>query len=389
MKITFVSNYINHHQIPFCDELYSVLGEDFAFVQTEPMEEERVSLGWDAKDIPTYVVCSYEKKALCEQKVMESDVVIWGGVEDESMLKPRLAAGKVVLRYCERMYKTGQWKAISPRGLIKKYGDHTKYRKKPVYLMCAGAFVASDYNIIKAYPNKKMKWGYFPEFIPHDIEVLMARKSGKNGKCELLWAARFIDWKHPELVVECVEVLKEQREDFHVTMIGGGQLKENVEMLIQEKGLENYITLAGTKTPKQVREMMERADIFLMTSDRNEGWGAVMNEAMNSGCAVIADRMEGASLFLIRPGENGFLYTKAQGKEIAKYVNLLLEDRERLDHVARAAYETIEKEWNPQVAAKRILQICEDILSTKGHVWRWESGPGSKAKIIKERSCCE
>ena len=40
MKTTFVSNYINHHQIPFCDALYRRLGEDFTFIQTEPMEEE-------------------------------------------------------------------------------------------------------------------------------------------------------------------------------------------------------------------------------------------------------------------------------------------------------------------------------------------------------------
>lgn len=45
MKINFISNYINHHQIPFCDCLYRKLGEDFTFIQTEPMEEERVKMG--------------------------------------------------------------------------------------------------------------------------------------------------------------------------------------------------------------------------------------------------------------------------------------------------------------------------------------------------------
>ena len=36
-----------------------------------------------------------------------------------------------------------------------------------------------------------------------------------------------------------------------------------------------------------------------------EGWGAVVNEAMNSGCAVVADHMIGAAPWLIRQGENG------------------------------------------------------------------------------------
>ena len=46
MTLTFVSNYINHHQIPVSNELYRLLGEDYAFIQTEPVEEERLRMGW-------------------------------------------------------------------------------------------------------------------------------------------------------------------------------------------------------------------------------------------------------------------------------------------------------------------------------------------------------
>lgn len=47
MKTVFVSNYINHHQIPFCNAMYAKLGDDFTFIQMEPMEEERIRMGWD------------------------------------------------------------------------------------------------------------------------------------------------------------------------------------------------------------------------------------------------------------------------------------------------------------------------------------------------------
>ena len=42
MKVVFVSNYINHHQIPFCNAMAKFLEGGFTFLQTEPMEEERV-----------------------------------------------------------------------------------------------------------------------------------------------------------------------------------------------------------------------------------------------------------------------------------------------------------------------------------------------------------
>lgn len=79
MKVTFVSNYINHHQIPFSDALYERLGPDYCFVQTMPMEEERVAMGWgvDIRKLP-YVRCLYEDEYLCRRAIAESDVALLG-----------------------------------------------------------------------------------------------------------------------------------------------------------------------------------------------------------------------------------------------------------------------------------------------------------------------
>ena len=124
MKVTMISNYINHHQIPVSDEFYKRLGEDYHFIQTEPMEEERVKMGWgdEVKELP-YLLCYYEQPKKCEKLILESDVVIFGGVEDESYISPRLKKGLFTIRYSERIYKEGQWKRVSPRGLLKKYKD--------------------------------------------------------------------------------------------------------------------------------------------------------------------------------------------------------------------------------------------------------------------------
>ena len=46
VKAVFISNYINHHQIPFSNALYEQLGDDYHFIQTEPMEEERIAGDW-------------------------------------------------------------------------------------------------------------------------------------------------------------------------------------------------------------------------------------------------------------------------------------------------------------------------------------------------------
>ena len=42
----------------------------------------------------------------------------------------------------------------------------------------------------------------------------------------------------------------------------------------------------------------------------------MVNEAMNSGCAVVADHMIGAAPWLIRQGENGRMYRDGEEQEL-------------------------------------------------------------------------
>ena len=82
MTITFVSNYINHHQIPFSNACYKELGGGYHFIQTEPMEEERIAMGWgkEAGGLP-YVKYFYEEEADCRKLLQESDIAIFGWMQ--------------------------------------------------------------------------------------------------------------------------------------------------------------------------------------------------------------------------------------------------------------------------------------------------------------------
>ncbi len=379
MKLTFVSNYINHHQIPVSTELYKALDEDYCFVQTEVMEQERAAMGWgvDRTKLP-YLKCWYEEPQICERLVMESDIVVFGGVEDERYIEKRLAAGKPVIRYSERLYREGQWKAVSPRGLLKKYKDHTRYRSKEVYLLCSGAYVASDFRIVRAYPNKMYKWGYFTETKTYDVDKLLREKNG--NPVEILFAGRFLPLKHPEYALRLAEHLRKKNISFHLTMVGGGELEESLHREAEQSGLLPYVTFTGFQKPEVVRDYMEKADIFLMTSNYLEGWGAVINEAMNSGCAVIADAKIGAVPFLIEHEKNGMVYADGNLQEFLSYGERLATDDKLRKKLGKAAYDTIVTYWNPEFAAKSLLEFAKEIL--EGRMCINKEGPLSKALVI-------
>lgn len=374
MKLVFVSNYINHHQIPLCDELYRLSGGSFVFLATEPMSAERIAMGWDEKGAQKeYVVNYFEDPEYGKSLIMDSDYVIFGGTESQELIIPRLEAKKFTVRYNERLYKTGRWKFISPRGLRQKHYDHTRFRKDPVYLLCAGAYVAGDYRLVRAYPDKMLKFGYFPA--AHEYENVHEKRNF-SSVVEILWAGRFIDWKHPEMMVELAKLLYKKGVEFKITMVGTGELKEQIEKQAFDEGVASRIVFKGALSPDEVREEMLRSDYFISTSDSQEGWGAVINEAMNSGCVTIAAREIGAAPYLIADGEDGFMYRACDTRAISEIIESLLNDAKKRKEIGRKAYETIINTWNAGVAAKRLWDFLED---PRHQLPKYEDGPVSRA----------
>lgn len=384
MKITFVSNYINHHQIPLAEELYAVLGGEYRFIQTEEMETERIQMGWDShtESLP-YLLKYYEKPEESKKLIADSDVVVFGGTDDESYITKRLEAHKPVIRCSERLYRNGQWKAVSPRGLRKKYLDHTRYRKSPVYLLCAGAYVPSDFHIVRAYPKKMFRWGYFPPFVKQDMDSLMEEKRKKRVP-RILWSGRLLELKHPEAALAAAAFLKKEGFSFELVLVGGGEMEQTLQEQIRQEQLEDVVQLKGFLRPEEVRRQMEQADIFLFTSDYREGWGAVVNEAMNSGCAVVANVAAGACPYLIEHGQNGLLYQNKHREELFAHVKRLLQKQELREQLGRNAYKTIADFWNAGHACEVLLLLCRKLLGEE-ELAAPSYGPGSLAPVIAPR----
>ena len=60
MKVVFLSNYLTHHQVPFCEAMCGLVGEDnFRFISTVPMEQERLNMGWQLGNDAAYEIKAY------------------------------------------------------------------------------------------------------------------------------------------------------------------------------------------------------------------------------------------------------------------------------------------------------------------------------------------
>lgn len=374
MKITFVSNYLTIHQIPFCEAMYRVLGDSFRFINTEPMEAERISMGWANEKKYPFELDLQQAGNLID----ESDIVIIGGTDDSS-IQNRLRNNQPIIRYSERVMRDGRWHVLSPRAICNMLKAHTKYTNNRIWLLCAGAYTSGDYELFGAYWGKCYKWGYFPKTFRISEKQLFVKKN--HAKVHLLWCGRMMRLKHPELAVLAARHLREQGIPFHMDIIGDGERKPELQQQLREHHLEDVVTMHGFLAPDQVRTYMDHADIFLFTSDFHEGWGAVLNEAMNSGCACVASHAIGAAPYLIQDGENGFLYCHGDTRQYCRRVEQLARDPSLCRTMGLKAYRTIAETWNADTAAQRLLHFCETGLRQEA-VPTYQEGPLSKAGFL-------
>lgn len=375
MRFLSCAGELNHHGKFMCDSMYFLLGKNFRRITTQKVNFERLNLGYSQNAVTEYNIeqLNAPKKEV-EKTVAWCDVVDFG-TAPEIYLEEAVKQNKIVFIRIERLFKEGFWKIIVPWVLLRYYKKYIRYRNnKNVYYLCVSAYAAKDLARIGVKGSRVLQWAYCPEF----IEASEKEFDKHNKRLEVLWCGRMIGWKHPETAVKIAAHLKSIGCDFHMNIIGDGEKRTDIIKLIDKLKLEAYIDVLGAVESEKIRTYMKEADVFLATSDQNEGWGVVINEAMNSGCAVFANYEMGAVPVLIKDGKNGFYIYADREKDAAVQIFELSKDSNRLCDVKKSAYETIKNHYSPDVYAQRFTEMVSKIMS--GEQFKYEH-LGAIAKI--------
>ena len=157
-------------------------------------------------------------------------------------------------------------------------------------------------------------------------------------------------------------------------------LWKEINEQVRKDNLGNCVILTGGIPNTEVLGKMRQSHIFVFTSDRGEGWGAVLNEAMSAGCACVASNEIGSVPFLLKHKENGLIFKSCSSDSLYENVAYLYDNPSQADALGLNAYQTITTEWSAQNAAERLVKLSESILS--GHEIEFEDGPCSKAYPI-------
>jgi glycosyltransferase involved in cell wall biosynthesis len=383
IKIVFLSNFLNHHQLPICNEFMKQVDGSFRFIATTPVPEERLRMGYsDYNDSHSFVVKAFDgENDEISRLISDADIVISAGAPSLSSLVKRIRSDKLTFVYAERLLKDGDQLLKNPLRLLKYKWLFSRFRFNNLHLLCASSYAAIDFYKLGAFPDKKYKWGYFPELPSVNHETFeCSPRSSHSHDLNLLWAGRLLDWKRPFDVLELALKLKASEIPFRLNIIGDGPEAVRLKQAIHDWQLSDQVKMLGSKTPVEVRNFMTMSDVFLFTSDYHEGWGAVLNEAMGCGSAVVASHACGSTSYLIQHGVNGLVFPCGDTDSIFNYVNLLAANESLRFRLGKNAQQTVSGEWSASSAVVRFLELCECIQN--GRPTPFESGPCSIAKEI-------
>jgi len=170
-----------------------------------------------------------------------------------------------------------------------------------------------------------------------------------------LFMAKFVDRKRP---LDLINAAVKNREccNFHVILVGGGELMEVCQSAITTNQLDN-VHLVGFINQTELPTYYAAADVFVLPS-HYETWGLVLNEAMACGLPGIVSDTCGATQDMIIEGETGYSYPMGDVQQLAKLMMLMAENSDNCQQMGLRAADHVQNFSVPVVvsALKNILQ---------------------------------
>lgn len=373
-QITLATNVWSPHMVPIAEELYNEIGARFKMIVFEPLHDERERTGWsNIKIRPSWLEGpprNRREHIKLRTACVEVDVLLMGHVPLDVM-EERSRVKNLTLVIAERRIKQ-KWHALrmvlNPRYLRGVLKYRRIVNQPNWHCLAIGHYAPIDLHRLRLFNGKIWKWAYFVRLNPE-----IPAKHDYN-KIKLLWVGRMLAWKRVDLVIKTVETVKTYPWFERCTIIGGGPLEGNLKRLARKLKLTPAsIEFLDPVSIEAVRTVLREHDVLILSSDRNEGWGAIAAEAMSEGCIVVGNEEAGSVLDLINHGTSGFVFQNNQLESLQKCVVAVAENKSESRKIQLAAWKNVNQNWDPKTGATRLLALISDLINYKTST-RYSSG---------------
>ena len=169
---------------------------------------------------------------------------------------------------------------------------------------------------------------------------------------------RLVPVKGPEFLIKASQTIIPAHPNTYFLFAGDGPLKKDLQKKAKEAGEEKNIVFLGWRD--DIAHILSVFDVFCLPS-LNEGMGRVLVEAMAHGIPIVASEVGGIP-DLITPGKNGFLVPPKNPEELAKHIQILIEDENKRRKMGEAGKKMAPR-FSHDTMVKNIAELYEELLT--------------------------
>lgn len=370
MKFCFYTGSVSPHQLPLARELVKRLGADnYRYVTQSRVSDARQKCGWHDEEEPWIVSDSEHSLEVCS--MLESCDVLMCAVRDFPLFAVRAQRGLPTLYVSERWFKPIRLRGffnVSLPGWLRLL--HPPYLKMacqirrllrsdaPFYYLPCGIHAAEDMarivgwrrptfpirNPLAQYEKFRL-WGYFVA----PSSTLKKKENDRQGPLDVLWVGRMLDWKRVDTIVKAVGNLHKRNVDVKLTLVGDGPERIRLERLAKDLP----IAFLPSQPIDHIRALMYEHDVYVLSSDAGEGWGAALSEALEEGMYAIGTHEAGASATMLKEPD---LFSAGDSCALTRHLARCAEEKKR------GALKGLGiGDWSVAKAAERMMVLMDDV----------------------------
>jgi glycosyltransferase involved in cell wall biosynthesis len=192
-----------------------------------------------------------------------------------------------------------------------------------------------------------------------------------NHVFQITSVGSLVEKKGHEYLIRACSESKARGLSFECVIIGEGQLKQDLQALIQELDVADRVTLVGGQSQAWVHDRLARSDLFALacmisdeTGDR-DGIPVAMMEALAMEVPVLSTAVSGIPE-LIRHEETGLLVPQKDPVALAAAMVRLARDESLRQRLAENGRALVEREHDIKKNASQMVGLFQEVIEERG-----------------------
>jgi glycosyltransferase involved in cell wall biosynthesis len=186
---------------------------------------------------------------------------------------------------------------------------------------------------------------------PHQFRHIEVRRQARK----LLYVGRLAAEKGLPVLFESLKLLRQEKYDFELTLVGDGTERKSLEELARQMGIADRVVFAGFASQETVRDCLMQTDVFILPSFA-EGVPVSLMEAMACGVPAIATHVGGIAE-LIETGATGLLVPASDPVALRDAIARYLDDFGLREKVSRQGREKVLSDFNLDNEVDKLAQL--------------------------------